>query len=306
MISLCMCTYNGEKFIKEQLETIRKQTRMPDEVIICDDCSEDNTVKYIKTFIDFNGLTGSWKLYCNEKQKGYPGNFYYAMSLCKGDIIFLADQDDVWCHNKIAEMSVLLQMHSDMQLLAGGWGIIDAEGKRLQGEKRNADNQLSYISVEDILYRYEWPGMSICYRKELGQKVLESAGKSMVPHDVALVLAAAEEGGFAVLNKVYQFHRRHDNNVAMEEHRVVKRLNKGRKQQEIARYLNMLLQIQSSNILNREQNCRTIEKKIRIMKERKENLDHASWLGIIKQYIKNRKDIRLETMICDLIICKGK
>lgn len=75
-ISVCMCTYNGENFIKEQLESIFNQMRQPDEVIICDDDSADSTVKIISEFIREKELQSKWKLYVNETNKGYPGNFF--------------------------------------------------------------------------------------------------------------------------------------------------------------------------------------------------------------------------------------
>ena len=74
-ISVCMCTYNGEKYILPQLESIHAQTVAPDEVIICDDNSTDQTVSIIRDFIKEHGLEDTWSLHCNEENKGYPGNF---------------------------------------------------------------------------------------------------------------------------------------------------------------------------------------------------------------------------------------
>lgn len=101
MITVCMTIYNGEKFIKKQLESIFNQTCKPDEVTICDDNSSDKTVHIINRFIADNHLGDRWKLYINDVNKGYPGNAYYCMGLAQGDIVFLSDQDDLWSPEKI-------------------------------------------------------------------------------------------------------------------------------------------------------------------------------------------------------------
>ena len=100
MISVVMTTYNGERYILEQLESIRIQTRQPDEVIIQDDASNDDTKVLIDYFIRAHGLK-NWKVYKNVKNIGWRNNFYDAISKAHGDIIFFADQDDVWCSQKI-------------------------------------------------------------------------------------------------------------------------------------------------------------------------------------------------------------
>ena len=118
MISVCMGIYNGEKYIAQQLQSIMNQTRKADEVILCDDRSTDNTVKIAEKFIEENELADTWKIHQNIQNKGYPYNFYYVMGLCKGDIVFLADQDDVWDVHKIEKMSHIMETHEEIQLLA--------------------------------------------------------------------------------------------------------------------------------------------------------------------------------------------
>lgn len=97
MVSIALCTYNGEKYIEEQLESLIHQTCQPDEIIICDDQSKDNTVNIAKSLL--GSWPGAWKVIINKKNLGYKKNFQKAISLCRGDIIFLSDQDDVWDYN---------------------------------------------------------------------------------------------------------------------------------------------------------------------------------------------------------------
>lgn len=122
MISVAMCTYNGEKYIREQLESIINQSMLPDEIVICDDCSKDNTVNIIKETLD--NWSGKVHLVVNDKNLGYRKNFEKAISLCNGDIIFLSDQDDVWNRNKI-EIMVNALNNSDAILAFHDVEIVD-------------------------------------------------------------------------------------------------------------------------------------------------------------------------------------
>ena len=97
MISVCMATYNGETYIKEQIESIINQLSSSDELIISDDKSTDNTLKIINEFKD-----PRIKIYIHEKDHGFVKNFENALEKAKGDFIFLSDQDDIWLPNKVA------------------------------------------------------------------------------------------------------------------------------------------------------------------------------------------------------------
>ena len=96
MISIAMTTYNGEKYLREQLDSILNQTYKDFELIICDDCSTDSTVQIIKSYID-----PRIKLFINEKNLGFKKNFEKAIKLCTGEYIALSDQDDIWENNKL-------------------------------------------------------------------------------------------------------------------------------------------------------------------------------------------------------------
>src|SRR5690554_2119128 len=99
MISVCMATYNGGRYIEEQLNSILSQLGPDDEVIICDDCSTDNTVEKATAIGD-----SRIKIFRNEKNLGYIRNFEKSVVLANGDYIFLSDQDDIWPSGRIALM----------------------------------------------------------------------------------------------------------------------------------------------------------------------------------------------------------
>jgi glycosyltransferase involved in cell wall biosynthesis len=94
-----MCTFNGSDFVLEQLASIIKQKRPPDEIVICDDCSTDDTVDKIRHFDKCSDV--KIKLCINDKNLGASKNFEKAIQLCCGDIIALADQDDIWLPHKL-------------------------------------------------------------------------------------------------------------------------------------------------------------------------------------------------------------
>ncbi|HBS53315.1 MAG TPA: glycosyl transferase, partial [Flavobacterium sp.] len=101
-LSVAMCTYNGSKFIKDQLNSIINQSRLIDEIIIYDDCSTDATVAIINEYIEKH--PGLIQLFQNKKNLKSTKNFENAISQCTGEYIFLADQDDVWDYYKVEKI----------------------------------------------------------------------------------------------------------------------------------------------------------------------------------------------------------
>ncbi len=107
-ISVALTTYNGEKYIRDQIVSIEEQSLVPYEIIICDDNSSDETVHII---MQLQEIYSNIKLYKNEVQLGLNGNFEQAISLCCGNYIALSDQDDIWLKDKLKIELQLLQAH---------------------------------------------------------------------------------------------------------------------------------------------------------------------------------------------------
>lgn len=103
-VSVCLASYNGEKYIKEQLMSILPQLGESDELIISDDGSKDETIKIIESIED-----PRIKLIHNKDRHGCIGNFENALKSATGDYIFLSDQDDVWLSGKYQEVCSLLE-----------------------------------------------------------------------------------------------------------------------------------------------------------------------------------------------------
>ena len=108
-ISLVMTTYNGSKHIRKQLESLLLQTKQPNEVLIFDDQSTDDTVEIISEYIHANCLF-NWTVVKNQNRVGWKKNFIEGIKKASGDYIFLSDQDDIWYPEKIEKMYDAIQM----------------------------------------------------------------------------------------------------------------------------------------------------------------------------------------------------
>lgn len=119
-ISICLASYNGEKYIKEQLLSILPQLSEKDEVIISDDNSSDNTLGIVRGFDDKR-----IKIYINEGSHGVVSNFENAIKHASGDYIFLSDQDDIWLSNKKEKCLSCLQ---EYDFISHNAFIVDEHG----------------------------------------------------------------------------------------------------------------------------------------------------------------------------------
>ncbi len=119
-VSVALCTYNGQAYLQDQLESYLNQTRTPDEVVVCDDVSTDETITILQEFA--RSAPFPVRIYRNNEQLGYIKNFERAVLLCEGDIIFFSDQDDVWYPQKIELMATALEKSPNV-----GAAFCDAE-----------------------------------------------------------------------------------------------------------------------------------------------------------------------------------
>jgi glycosyltransferase involved in cell wall biosynthesis len=122
-ISVALCTYNGERFLSRQLASMLQQTRLPDELVICDDCSTDSTIEILQ---DFAALAGfPVKITRNEHNLGFVANFERAIQLCQGDLIALSDQDDIWDSMRLQRSEQRFLTHPEVGLVFSDADIID-------------------------------------------------------------------------------------------------------------------------------------------------------------------------------------
>ncbi len=128
-ISIAMCTYNGERYLREQLESLRAQSLLPGELVICDDGSTDDSRELIESFRA--AAPFAVRLIVNEQRLGPARNFQNAIERCVGELIALADQDDVWCAGKLERLAQALEEHPEAAYAFSDGEMIDERGQPL-------------------------------------------------------------------------------------------------------------------------------------------------------------------------------
>jgi glycosyltransferase involved in cell wall biosynthesis len=131
ILSVAMCTYNGARFLPEQLESIAAQTRLPGELVVCDDRSTDESVEIVRNFA--RRAPFPVRLEINEENLGSTKNFEKAISLCQGEIIALADQDDVWHAEKLSCIANVLEHDEHIGAVFSNAELIDEDSRPLEG-----------------------------------------------------------------------------------------------------------------------------------------------------------------------------
>lgn len=227
MISVVLACHNGTKYIKKQLQSIAAQTLLPDEVIICDDCSTDTTVELCREFIEQNNLKG-WHVFENEKNLGFCLNFFSAIEKAQGDIIFLCDQDDIWLPDKCEVMVAAMKAHPDILSLACRYDIIDGEDNLLpRSSVRYAEfdesTEFSDITPQSLVGCSYVRGFSMCFSAKIKENLKPLELKDLLAHDWLINFVAALQGRAAFINKVLTKYRSHGNNASLSAKRSMRR-----------------------------------------------------------------------------------
>lgn len=213
-ISIAMTTYNGEKYIIRQLNSIINQTLLPDEVIIFDDCSSDSTAELIKEFIKKNDLK-NWFFIQNENNKGWKKNFIDAIKNTTGDIIFCADQDDIWINDKIEKMSEIIIKSNNIQCLAGRFQTINDNDENIEYNKfnvlgKNSGNIIFKDFSRDI-NKFHVYGCTLAFTKLIKEMLLEYNYASF-PHDAQIWQLSTLMNGAYFYDRVVIKYRIHNTN----------------------------------------------------------------------------------------------
>lgn len=202
-VSIAMATYNGAQYLQEQLNSFKDQTRLPDELIITDDCSTDDTVKIIKDF----ALESPFPVVIsvNKKNLGYAGNFNAALEKTTGDLVFLSDQDDIWFPEKLEYITNIAKESSDTLIIMNDTALTD--------ELLNEVGLTKLQQIESAGMTTESFVMGCCcaIRRELLDICLPIP-VGFKAHDNWLVGFADSLDSKKVDNKVLQYYRRHESN----------------------------------------------------------------------------------------------
>lgn len=202
-----MATYNGEKHLREQVNSILEQTIQDFELIVCDDCSTDNTWNILQ---EYQSLDKRIKCYRNEENLGFKNNFEKAIKLCIGDYIALSDQDDIWLPNHI---EILLKNISSYDLIGANAQIISSNDEvkktlTICSECFNSipKDRLDYFHL--LCHRNIFRGCTTMFRRDLVCFLLPFP-ECVVYHDYWIAFMASLHNGVVFIPDIVSYYRSH-------------------------------------------------------------------------------------------------
>ena len=215
-ISIALCTFNGSKYLEEQLDSFVSQVRQPDELIVCDDGSSDRTLEIIDVFS--RKAPFSVKLIVNSKKLGTVKNFENAIQLCSGDLIALSDQDDVWHPNKVERCEHIFSADSNVGAVFSNADVTDEALCPLKYDmwektaftSREKKKVLNGRALKVLLKHYIVTGATLIFRADFKQIILP------IPrlwfHDAWIVLLIASISGLSFVDEPLMKYRQHSAN----------------------------------------------------------------------------------------------
>ncbi|HEY1921764.1 MAG TPA: glycosyltransferase [Tepidisphaeraceae bacterium] len=228
-VSVALCTWNGEKFLRAQLDSIASQTMPAQEIVVCDDCSTDTTQQIIRDFAGRCNIPVRFEI--NAARLGVTRNFQKTISLCTGQIIFLCDQDDVWRDDKVAK---LVARFDDPEI---GLAFSNAEVVRKDLSPAGYDlwQSIWFNAAEQERVRSE-NTLPVLLRHSVAAGSTLAFRASYVPmilpipdlphcHDIWITLLIACVGKIHPLNENLVRHRLHSaNTVGMQNHNLLSQI----------------------------------------------------------------------------------
>lgn len=204
-ISVCMATYNGSQYVEEQIASILPQIGADDEIIVCDDSSTDDTIRKIQTIADQR-----IKIYTNKYNLGYTKTFQRALSLSKGEYIFLSDQDDVWLDNKV---KLCMDGLSKSDLVVTDCIVTDCLLNPTSASHFITHSVRTGFISNLIASRYV--GSCMAFRRSILNKCLPMpAFSSLCPHDYWIALVSEAFYDVALIRLPCMLYRRHSSNAS--------------------------------------------------------------------------------------------
>lgn len=213
-LSIALCTYNGSRFIREQFQSLANQTLQPFEVVVTDDCSQDETISIIQEFSKVLNI----KIFVNDSTLKVTKNFERAVSLCSGDIILMCDQDDIWHPDKLAKISKYFQENPNKLATFSDADLVDEQGtslgKNFWSVVRFNEPQIQQFkennSVELLLAGNRSAGCMMAFRKELIEKLIPfPTNIPFMIHDNWITIVAVMMDSLGLIDEKLISYRQH-------------------------------------------------------------------------------------------------
>ena len=212
-VSVVMATFNGAGYIREQLDSVLAQTIKDFELIVCDDCSTDNTLAILQ---EYAAVDSRIKIYRNERNLGFIQNFERGVLLSSGAYVALCDQDDIWTED---HLEVLLNNIGDKMISAGDSVLIDKNGNPFGwtisqhfGLRHFPKNSFKR-ALSFIFFSNQVQGASMLMRREFFSVALP-VPQGVNYHDTFFSILSCFYGGMAYTFHPVTLHRRHDSNAS--------------------------------------------------------------------------------------------
>ncbi len=268
--SIAMTTYNGEQYLDEQLQSFLTQTILPNELVIVDDLSTDNTIQLLYDFqktAPFDVF-----IYKNKSNLGYTQNFSKALSLCTGELIFLSDQDDVWMSNKIELLCKLYIENPDNYVFMHDANLTDQHleiiGITVQQQFFNTGLHINSFVL----------GCCIAVKRDFIEQILPIP-EEFIGHDNWIVELTDMLDMRFISDEILMYYRRHNQNTSNTDSTSLNKLSQLRLLTERFSKSNSVDKM--SNLLKREQ----------LLLHKLEEIKHAKQNEAIR-YLENKIQIR--------------
>lgn len=227
VIAVVMTTYNGERFLAQQIESLLSQTLKPDTIIICDDRSSDNTIEILEQFKKSHGI----RYFVNEERLGVVGNFKKAVALASSaDYIALCDQDDIWLPEKLEKSILELSLIDDgitPAMIYSDLIVIDQQNNILNPSLTNEMGTDKYQHcLTTLLFGNFTLGCTILMNRQMSKLFADIPINPVFNHDAWITLIAFSFGKVSCLPEAGILYRKHENNVTFAHHKKSKRLER--------------------------------------------------------------------------------
>lgn len=216
-VSVALCTYNGERFIEQQLASIFSQSRPVDEIVVSDDGSTDGTVEIVRRLVSGNSMPGL-KILQNSSALGVTANFEQALAACTGEFICLSDQDDSWMPDRVELALEKFRERPELRLVHSNAELVNEQGEPL-GEDLFRAIGFSRLerrrikkgqALRVLLRRNVVTGATVMIRRELFEQSRPFPASWV--HDEWLAMNAGSSGQIDFLDQCLINYRQHESN----------------------------------------------------------------------------------------------